>query len=207
MTPDKTRSTNRKPTEVRRREIAAAVLRLIGERGAPALTAASIAEAVGVTPGALFRHFESVDAILLGAVELAVELVEATFPDPDLPPCERLQALLTARIAAIRETPGLAWLLLSDQVFLSVPPLAVDHLRGLVERSRTFLRNALKEAVADGDLRDDVDLSVMLVLFTGTVHTLAAGGGVHASPSGRRRPRQPQPTRVLETLLELLAPQ
>ena len=53
----------RKPTEVRRREIAAATLRVIGQQGASELTTANLALAVDLTPGALFRHFASLDEI------------------------------------------------------------------------------------------------------------------------------------------------
>ena len=201
------RTQNRKSSPVRRREIAAAALRLIGEEGAPALTAARIAREVGVTAGALFRHFESVEAILVAAVELAVEDVEASFPDEDLPPLERLRALLLARIDLIRRRPGLAWLLLSEQVFLSVPGPALASLRALVSRSQKFVRRALSEGVAQGELRDDLGIDVMQALFTGVVHSMANRRGVHARPRGKPTPRSPKPERVLDTLVELLGSQ
>jgi len=193
-------ATQRKPRDERRTEIAAAALRLIGERGATSLTAASLAEAVGVTPGALFRHFATVDEILAAAVDLGVQRVEATFPDEELEPLERLSELVLSRIEAIRDTPGLAWLLLSDQAPLTVPEAAVRRLRRLVKRTRSFLLEALEEGVECGELRDDIAPELMLVLVTGCVHSLAAARGVHARAS------LPSPDEVLETLLELLAP-
>lgn len=193
--------TQRKSTGVRRREIALAVLQLIGKRGASSLTAATIAESVGVTPGALFRHFRSVDEILSAAVDLAIELVEETFPDEELEPLERLQQIVLARIATIRGTPGLAWLLLSDQVFLSVPAPAVKRLRQLVKRSRAFVLQALVDGVEDGELRDDIDPAVMLVLFTGCVHALAGSKGVHGKGAAAAPPPAEE---VIEILVELL---
>jgi AcrR family transcriptional regulator len=204
MSAPTSKPTPRKPAGIRRREIAAAVLRLIGERGAPALTAATIAEAVGVTPGALFRHFESVDAILSAAVALAIEQVEATFPPADLPAQERLRALLLARIEVIRQTPGLAWLLLSDQVFLSVPAPSVELLHALVARSRNFVLEALREGIAAGSLRSDVEAEVMLVLFSGTIHALAAKSGVHGK-GAKTAPKRPRPAHIVDTLFELLS--
>jgi TetR/AcrR family transcriptional regulator len=176
----------RKPAGVRRREIAEAVLHVIGEHGAPALTAASIAAEVGVTSGALFRHFESLEAILDAAVDEGLERVEATFPPAELPPIERLRRLAAARIDLLANNPGLAWLLMSDQVYLTVSKQSVTRLRKLVRRSRIFLLAALREAMADGSLRTDIPAETLLVVFTGTVHAAIGAAGVHrtAKPRG-----------------------
>jgi AcrR family transcriptional regulator len=45
---------------------------------------------VGITSGALFRHFPSRTAMLNEAALRAVALLEATFPSPALHPLERL---------------------------------------------------------------------------------------------------------------------
>lgn len=191
-------STTRKPTSVRRREIALAALRLIDQEGIRALTSASLARAVGLTPGALFRHFASIDEILSAAVDLAIAAAEDTFPPADLPPVERLRTLVLQRIALLRDTPGVAWLLLSDQVRVTVPEDAVERLQALVQRSRTFLLDGLREGIASGDLRGDLSPQQMLPIVTGTVHSLVAGRGVHA------RPDAPAPIEVIDALFALL---
>jgi AcrR family transcriptional regulator len=190
----------RKPTEVRRREIAEAVLRVIGQQGATSLTAATIAAEVGVTPGAIFRHFTSLDGVLEAAVERAVEQVAATFPDPGAVPVDRLMALAAARIDLFAHNGGIAWLLLSDQVYLTLPEAALAHLDDLVRRSRKFLLEAMRAGAKDGTIRCDVAPEVLLLLFTGTVHAIVGTAGVH------RRGRQPTPTRVLDALRLLLSP-
>ncbi len=190
----------RKPTEVRRREIAEAVLRVIGQQGATSLTAATIAAQVGITPGALFRHFTSLEDILEAAVERAVEQVAATFPDPGGAPVDRLMAIAAARVDLLARNGGIAWLLLSDPVYLTLPERALRHLGDLVTRSRKFLLEAIRAGARDGTIRSDVAPEVLLVLFTGTVHAIVGTAGVH------RRGRQPTPARVLEALRMLLSP-
>ena len=194
----------RKPAEIRRVEIAQAALRVIGQRGASSLTAAALAEAVGVTSGALFRHFASMDEILEQAVEWAVTRVDATFPDPELPARSRLLQMAQGRVELIRSTPGLGWLLLSDQVYLTVPAPAVDALRALVKRSRGFLLAAIEQGVSEGSLRADIEPKTLLVLLGGTIHALAGASGVHGGRSVGR-PSQ-DPGHVLEALLTLMAP-
>jgi TetR/AcrR family fatty acid metabolism transcriptional regulator len=196
--------TRRKPTDVRRLEIAQAALRVIGQRGASSLTAATLAKAVGVTSGALYRHFDSMEEILAGAVQWAVEQVDATFPEPTLPARTRLLQMARARVELIRRTPGLAWLLLSDQVYLSVPSDAVETLRALVKRSQRYLLAAVEEGVAEGSLRTDIEPRTLLVLLSGTIHALAGMTGVHADAG--KGPAAQDPQRVLEALLGLMAP-
>jgi AcrR family transcriptional regulator len=196
-------TTTRKPSSVRRLEIARAALRVIGERGATSLTAASLAGEVGLTPGALFRHFDTVDDILSAAVDVAIEAVDATLPSEDLPPVERLRTLALRRIELISGTPGLAWLLLSDQVYLCVPDPAVARLRALVKRSVGYLQAAFREGVERGELRADLGPETMLPIFTGTLHSLIMSRGVHKSAAATSK--SPNPERVLDALLALLA--
>ena len=196
-------SSTRKPTEVRKREIADAALRVIGEQGAGSLTAARIAHEVGVTSGALFRHFASLPDILECAVDRAVEEIDKTFPDPDLPAVDRLRRIVGARAALMANNPGLAWLLLSDQVRFAVPPAAVARLRDLVARSQSFLLAAIREGVAQGTLRSDVAPEHLLLLLTGTVHSIVRASGVHRGSAAAATPT-PSPDRVLDSLFTLI---
>lgn len=181
-------TTSRKPTAERREQIALAALRRIGERGFAALTTASLAEAVGLSAGALFRHFDSREAILDEAVRLAEQRVEATFPDPAGAALDRLRQLACARIDLLTQEPGIAWLLRSAEALLSLPTGAVTRLRALVQRSRATVRAAIDEAVAAGDLRADVPADVLLLAYTSTVHALVGqpglqGWGMGSSPA------------------------
>ncbi len=196
-------STRRKPSSIRRREIADAALRVIGESGATSLTAASLAREVGLTPGALFRHFATVDEILSAAVDVGIEAVEATFPSEDLAPVERLRTLALRRIELIRGTPGLAWLLLSNQVYVCVPEDAVARLRVLVKHSRAFLMASFREGVERGELRADLAPETMLPIFTGTVHSLILSRGVHKDAD--RSTATTSPEQVVDALLALLS--
>ena len=107
--------TLRKPAAVRREEIAQAVLRIIGERGLTSLTTSNLAAEVGLTSGALFRHFASQDEILRETTRHAVARIEATFPDEPLSPVDRLLALARNRVRVLGADPGLAWFLRSEQ--------------------------------------------------------------------------------------------
>jgi AcrR family transcriptional regulator len=163
----------------RRQEIALASLKIIGERGLTSLTTASLAEEVGVTTGALFRHFASLNDILRESVRHAVERMEETFPEDTLGPLERLMMLARNRVSVLRSSPGLAWLLRSEQAYLTLPDDAVDALRALVRRSRKYLLDAIRQGAALGAIRDDIEPEVLLVPIMGTIHALAGMPGAH----------------------------
>jgi AcrR family transcriptional regulator len=175
--------TLRKSAQVRRAEIAEAAIRLAGDRGAPSLTAAAIAAEVGLTSGALFRHFDSIDAILEAAAERAIEWVEATFPAPDLPARERLESLVRARVVLLGEHPGLVWFLLSDQAAARIPVAARERLADLAKATRAQLTSAITEARAAGELRNDVAPEAQLTILIGAVHALARRGQATEDPS------------------------
>jgi AcrR family transcriptional regulator len=149
--------TLRKPSAERREEIAAAALHLIGERGRTALTTANLAAELGLSSGALFRHFATLDDVLRGAVSLGVRNIEATFPDETLPPLERLFALARRRVHVIGRDSGLAWLVRSDEVHLTLPEDALAELHRLVSRSKRFLLGAIREGASEGSIRDDIE--------------------------------------------------
>ena len=60
----------RKRTEVRREEIAQAVLEVIASEGHEALSMVAIAKRIGVVPSALYRHFPSRDDMIIAAMHL-----------------------------------------------------------------------------------------------------------------------------------------
>jgi len=175
----------------------------MGERGVTALTTAALAREVGVTTGALFRHFASLDDVLREMVDEALPKVEATFPDPSLPPLERLLTLARNRVVLFGGDPGLAWLLRSEQALLTLPADAVEALRGLLARSRRYLLDAVRQGMRDGSIRDDIEPEVLLVPIMGTIHALAGMPGVHKLV---RRRRGADPETVIDALSRLLAP-
>jgi len=199
----------RKSGAERREEIAQAVLRIIGERGLTTLTTATVADEVGVTSGALFRHFNSRDEMLDEAVTIALARIQETFPNPSLPPMERLLGLARNRIELFGSEPGIAWILRSDQAYLTLPAESVERLRSTVKRSKEFLLRAIRDGAKQGSIRSDIEPEILFITITGTIHTLIGMSGVHGvrPPSGiRPRSRRANDERALIGLECLIAP-
>jgi AcrR family transcriptional regulator len=192
-------SLERRPTHERRAEIADAALRLIAARGIAALTMAALAAELGVTGGALFRHFDSREAILAAVAERAAELVEQTFPPADGAPLERIARLIRARLQMVGIHAGIPRLVMSEQFTLALPAEAAGALVGAVERTRAFLVDAVRDGQARGEIRRDVRAEPLAALAMGAMQVLALA---HAGlPMGGAKPDP-----VLDALLTVLAP-
>jgi AcrR family transcriptional regulator len=193
------RTSARRPQAERREQIAAAALRLLGRGGLEAVTAAALAREVGVTPGALFRHFATLDDVIVAAVHQAAARLDACLPPVSADPAEGLRRLALDRVALLREEPGIAWLLRSEEAPSALPPAAVSRLRAAIRSSRARIHEGIRLAVAQGDVRADVPVPVLLALFTAAVHALAGPFGL-----SHRSARRADPTAVLDGLFTVL---
>lgn len=189
----------RHPGVHRREQIALAALKIIGEQGLTSLSTATLATKVGLSTGGLFRHFGSFDEILQEATRIAVGMLEETFPEPGLPPIERIRTLGLNRVQLLNGNPGLTWLLMSKQAYLKLPPTSVKQLEAIVGRSRKFLLSAILEGVIEGSIRSDLEPKAMLVTILGTVQALVGRRGV----AGRQECKAED---VMDALLTMLRP-
>ncbi len=154
--------------DARRDQIAQAVLALMAERGAGAVSISAVAHRIGVAPSALYRHYPSKDAMLDGTLARValhmsdnVERARAAAKDP----LEALERLLRLQIELVREHRGLPFL-----VFSEVGARAGTHRERFLafsERFRTQLAALFREGQEAGAIRDDVPAQNLAVAFIG----------------------------------------
>lgn len=102
----------------RRDEILEQAFELVREAGLTGLTMKKVAERVGVTEPALYRHFPTKQAILVGiAKRLAEKLlgpIRAIAAEEEAPPEQRVERILTHHFKLVMETNGLPFLLMAE---------------------------------------------------------------------------------------------
>lgn len=182
-------------------EIADAALKIIEERGIAALTTASLAEELGVSSGAPFRHFASREEILEAAAQRVAAMVADTYPKADLPPLERLKSLFLARVNTVGQRAGVARFIFSDQFALALPPAAVEQMLDLVRGTRSFVLQALEEGAECGEIRKDLSPKALMPIVLGSLQHLVY---LSALPPGLGK--APKATEVFASLACLLAP-
>jgi len=193
----------RKPDGRRQSDIADAILRVAGREGIGALTMERLGRELGVTSGALFRHFPSRASMLNEAARLAVTRLEATFPPASLPPLERLRQLLAARSRLAAEHGGIPQLVFSEQFGKALPPKGARAVRAVALRTRDFVVEALREAGARGEVRPDIPAEELALAVIGAVFARALFA---AFTAGEGRMPQPDVQARWDNLVRLLAP-
>ncbi len=192
--------TQRMSREERRRQIADASLKLIGEHGLRAFTVAHIAKEVGLKDGSLFRHFKNKEGIVDAAIDRLEEILAETVPRGIAEPTVRLRLFFVSRVRAVVRHPGVRVLVLSNDLIHAGGAGVEARVDRLRMEAQEFMRSCLLEARDKGLMRREVDVEHLLVLLHGAVMSLVflAGRGAGEEDVARRAEG------VLDTLLGLL---
>ena len=165
---------HKQPTETRQASLVAAALALAAERSPTAVTTADLAQAVGISQGAVFRHFESKAAIWLAVIDFAhqtllgrLRAVADAQPDPLL----ALRAVFLAHVAFVVEQPGVPRVIFQELQHPEDTPLKA-RVRGLMQAYHALITGLLQRALAARQLAPGTDLQAAAVLFIGSVQGL-----------------------------------
>ena len=165
---------SRLPTEERQAEIVAAALALAREVSPPLITTSDLAAAVGVTQGAVFKHFPTKDAIWLAAMQWVsarlLSALEAAAGRADSP-LEALAAMFKAHVAFVVTHPGVPRLIFHELQRPADSPIK-QEVRHLLKSYRRLLRQRLDAGVARREVCAKVDLEAAATLFVGVVQGL-----------------------------------
>jgi AcrR family transcriptional regulator len=181
----------------RDRQIDAAVLdatlAVLDELGYGRLTLEEVARRAGTTKPAIYRRWSGRQRLVLAA--LSQRLGEARAPDTGCTLCD-LDECLKVFVAAFRRMPpGVMAPLFADCA--GDRELRAAFMAALFDPPRAAVRQTLDRALARGDLRDEVDLGLILDLIASFIHYRALFG--HAPTSDR------EIERAVEALLEGIA--
>lgn len=176
----------------RRREIVAAVLELAREKGPDAITTQAIADRIGLTQGALFRHFPDKESIWLAVfawVRHALgEVLDAAESSAGSPVGILEQAFLR-HVAFVAANPGVPRVMFHELQYPGSSPVRIE-VRGMIADYRKRLARLFAQAKAAGELPGDLDTNLATLLFIGAVQGLvvqSALAGDETGMTGRAR--------------------
>jgi AcrR family transcriptional regulator len=172
----------RLPAARRQLDIVQAVLALAAERDPGAITTVAIAERVGVTHGALFRHFAGKEAIWAAVFDwvssaLGAVVREAFAEGRD--PLDTLQRVFVAHVGFVDANPGVPRILFHELQRAGDSP-ARARLRELVREYRRRLAGLFEAAKKSGQVDPALDSEAAAVLFIGTVQGIVLQAALFA---------------------------
>ena len=171
---------SKQATEIRQASLVEAALLLAAHCNPSDITTGELAKAVGITQGAVFRHFASKEALWLAVLEWASDTLMAelqtagdTTSNKEAPgnSLAALQAVFIAHINFVIAYPAVPRIVFQELQHAEDTPRKAC-VRGLMQRYRQLVAALLFEAKTQNLLAPDTDLQAAAVLFVGSVQGL-----------------------------------
>lgn len=151
--------------------VLAAAVAAFTEQGFDGTSIDDVARRLGVTKSAVYHHIDSKDALLGLALDRALvglEQAAAAVRELDRPAVEQLAALVRASVEVLVDRLPYVTLLLRVRGNSEVERQALTRRR----RIDRFAAELVRRAVAEGDLRPDLDPVLTARLLFGAVNSL-----------------------------------
>ncbi|HUH58598.1 MAG TPA: TetR/AcrR family transcriptional regulator [Candidimonas sp.] len=162
------------PADERRTVTVQAVIELAGEQNPGDITTAAIAARMGLTQGALFRHFANKDAVWHAVMEwvgqrLLERLDHAMQEAPS--PLDAMQAMFLTHIDFVAQHPGVPCILFAELQRPDETP-AKRAVQDLIRQYGERLHRVIEEGKAQGQLWPQLDTRAGAILFIGSIQGL-----------------------------------
>ena len=195
-------TTERKNTQTRSEEALIAAMSIIHQAGIQNLTLRRVAEGLGISEAALFRHFKDKEDLIdrLATKVFDHYMVQESEGGENIDAC--LLAMMTDQFASFQKTPEATSVLFQEELFREYPAIkerfdARRHLRA--DRIAHIVRNAqAKRRVAS-----DVDPEVFALIFMGAMRNAIVewrSGGCTSDLVGEAAPLHAHLVRILHEL-------
>jgi len=164
---------NRLDTKTRQKQIMDVSLNLIKEGGIQNLTMKRIAERVGISEQAIYRHFNSKQDILCSIIKYFNEHFENVFKSiSQIPTVEkRMSAFIDGHLAYFQANPATAAVIFSEEIFQYDSKLA-QKVNDLVEKRISVISKFITLAQQEGAFRKDLNADDMAFIFLGSIRFL-----------------------------------
>lgn len=162
------------PADERRAATVQAVVDLAAQQNPAEITTAAIADRMGLTQGALFRHFPNKDAILEATMSWVSERLLISVDkaaESAASPVAALEAMFMTHIDFVAKHPGVPRMLFGE-LQRSGETLAKRMVQTLIRQYEQRLRRLIEEGKAHGELDAELDVDAAAVLFIGTIQGL-----------------------------------
>lgn len=171
---------SRRSTDLRQADLVQAALQLAAERNPAGITTSDLAHAVGISQGAVFKHFPSKQAVWLAVLDWATlqlmqrlrAAIEARQHSLEtFNPLAALQDVFIAHVDFVMAYPGVPRVVFQELQHPQETALKAS-VRTLMQQYRTLVLELLLSAQSQQRLAPGTDVPSAAVLFLGSVQGL-----------------------------------
>ena len=139
--------------DVRREQIKRAVLEIVFSDGMKRLTTKNLAKKIGLSEGAVFRHYPTKQAIILGIIddvinELVAELKQIS-EQKNINPQEQLEKFVCNHIKYLKKNKGISIILLTEASYQNDTVLK-EKLDEIFHLQKNYFANIVKNGINSG---------------------------------------------------------
>lgn len=164
----------RKSQQDRKAEIVQAALDLAFEAGPDLLTTGMIADRLGLTQPAIYKHFRSKEDIWQGVADSLCDLIAANIEksrDTSMTPERSLRRLVLGHLRLVRDNPALPQIMVMRDP-TEAQNASLTQIRASMSKFRDNLIDAIRQAQSAGRFRADIGASDGATLIFGIIQGL-----------------------------------
>jgi len=163
----------RQSTLVRREQIIEASRKLIMKYGSEHVTVRRIAAEIGISEGALYRHFKSKREVLLFLIrhieENLIGDLQKRSPAKNI--LGTLKSTLRNHLSSMEQRKGMSFLVIAEIISLGDKGLNKRVLE-VLSKYISNIKKLLLEGIKTGEIRKDIDPEMVATSFFGTMQGL-----------------------------------
>ncbi len=158
----------------RQSEILQESLKLIADKGIQGFTIKNLANGIGVTEPAIYRHFENKQKILIGILSLFKENKESFIKNvqaDEANPLDKLKSLFAIRFKYFAKHRAIASVIFSEELFRN-DPLLSEKVFEIMKENQKIILQIVKAGQKASVIKPDVSANQLAFIITGAIRLI-----------------------------------
>ena len=155
----------------RQMEIIDESIKLIAKGGIQELTIKNIANSIGISEPAIYRHFNSKIDILLSILSFFESNAKNLFQkihSKNISYVKKIESIFLTHCKAFAENPPLATVIFSEEMFINEKVLA-EKISSIMKLHKKEIFEIMKKGQKNGEIRNDIPSEQLSFIILGTL--------------------------------------
>ncbi len=155
----------------RQKEIIQVSLDLISEKGIQGLTIKNIANKIGTSEPAIYRHYKNKTHILICILETFKDFSQFAFNEElnkDIDSVEKISNIFNKHFQEFTNNPSLVAVIFSEAIFTN-EKLLIEKISGIMKENEEIMQQILKQGQTNNEIRSDLETNILSTVIMGTL--------------------------------------